>query len=64
MRPNSQFPGDLVIFTEEILNGKLNFLCSIRRYEDFFLLAILANVLDFLIFTCGKKILMPLAYNR
>ena len=28
MWPNPQFPGDLVTFTEEILNGKLNFLCS------------------------------------
>ena len=28
MRPNPQFPADLVIFTEEILNGKLHFLCS------------------------------------
>ena len=25
---NPQFPADLVAFTEEILNGKLNFLCS------------------------------------
>ena len=25
MRPNSQFPADLVKFTEEILNGKLHF---------------------------------------
>ena len=28
MWPNPQFPADLVTFTEEILNGKLNFLCS------------------------------------
>ena len=28
MWPNSQFPADLVKFTEEILNGKLDFLCS------------------------------------
>ena len=28
MRPNPQFPADLVTFTEEILNGKLHFLCS------------------------------------
>ena len=27
MWPNSQFPADLVKFTEEILNGKLHFLC-------------------------------------
>ena len=25
MRPNPQFPADLVTFTEEILNGKLHF---------------------------------------
>ena len=29
MWPNPQFPADLVIFTEEILNGKLHFLCSV-----------------------------------
>ena len=28
MWPNSQFPADLVTFTEEIPNGKLPFLCS------------------------------------
>ena len=28
MWPILQFPKDLVTFTEEILNGKLNFLCS------------------------------------
>ena len=28
MWPNLQFPEDLVTFTEEILNGKLHFLCS------------------------------------
>ena len=28
MCPNPQFPVDLVTFTEEILNGKLHFLCS------------------------------------
>ena len=29
MWPNPQFPTDLVTFTEEILNGKLHFLCSV-----------------------------------
>ena len=29
MWPNPQFPEDLVTFTEEILNGKLRFSCSI-----------------------------------
>ena len=28
MWPNAQSPADLVTFTEEILNGKLHFLCS------------------------------------
>ena len=28
MGPNPQFPSNLVTFTEEIFNGKLNFLCS------------------------------------
>ena len=32
MRPNLQFPVDLVTFTEEILNEKLHFLCSVT-YE-------------------------------
>ena len=30
MWPNPQFPADLVTFTEEILNEKLHFLCSVR----------------------------------
>ena len=29
MRPNLEFPADLVTFTEDILNGKLHFLCSV-----------------------------------
>ena len=32
MWPNTQFPADLVTFTEEILNGKLYFLCSVNVY--------------------------------
>ena len=28
MWPNLQFSADLVVFTEEILNAKLHFLCS------------------------------------
>ena len=30
MWPNPHFPTDLVTFIEEILNGKLHFLCSVR----------------------------------
>ena len=33
MWPNLQFPADLVTFTEEILNGKLHFLCSVRSLK-------------------------------
>ena len=29
MRPNPQETADLVTFTEEIINGKLHFLCSV-----------------------------------
>ena len=32
MWPNPQFPADLVTFTEEIFNGKLN-LCSGSAYQ-------------------------------
>ena len=31
MRPNPQFAADLVTFTEEILKGKLHFLCSVSN---------------------------------
>ena len=34
MCPNPQFPLDLLIFTEEILNGKFNFLCSVSSYKE------------------------------
>ena len=29
-----KFPADLVTFTEEILNGKLHFLCSVTCYTQ------------------------------
>ena len=32
MWPNPQIPADLVTFTEETLNGKLHFLCSVMRH--------------------------------
>ena len=34
MWPNPQETADLVIFTEDILNGKLHFLCSVRFSFD------------------------------
>ena len=33
MLPNSQFPADLVTFTEEILNGKLPFFLLCLSYD-------------------------------
>ena len=33
MWTNPEFPADLVTFTEETLNGKLHFLCSVRKLE-------------------------------
>ena len=35
MWPNPQIPADLVTFAEKILNGKLQFLCSIRQLTGF-----------------------------
>ena len=32
MWPNPQFPADLITFTEEVLNGKLHFLCSVSLW--------------------------------
>ena len=32
MWPNPQFSGDLVTFTEEILNRRLHFLCSVSVF--------------------------------
>ena len=45
MWPNSQFPTDLVTFTEETLNGKLSFLCSNsnKSYKNVAAEAILKN---------------------
>ena len=34
MWPNPQFPAALVTFTEEILGGKLHFLCSVGGEKD------------------------------
>ena len=39
MGPNPQFSADLITFTEETLNGKLHFLCSVENfvlYKKFF----------------------------
>ena len=35
MQPNPQETADLVTFTEEILNGKLHFLCSAIKFYAF-----------------------------
>ena len=39
-----EFPADLVTFNEEILNGKLHFLCSVKIFSCQFVMA-LKNVL-------------------
>ena len=48
MGPNWQFPADLVLSTEEILNGKFHFLCSV-----FF------NIIFFVVFANNKRKLLP-----
>ena len=49
MWPNPQFPADLVTFTEEIINGKLHWLCSVSlsAFKDFdkFLEKVIENCL-------------------
>ena len=40
MWPNPQFPADLVTFTEEILNRKLHFLCSVNSRGQYFVFKI------------------------
>ena len=44
MLPNPQFDADLVTFTEEILNGKVHFMCSGRTQLDNFEI-VLGNLL-------------------
>ena len=45
MLPNLQETADLVPFTEEILNGKLHFLCSVFTVKIFFIFLLLINLL-------------------
>ena len=33
MRPNPQETANFVTFTEEILNGKLHFFCSVKNHQ-------------------------------
>ena len=37
MYPNLQFSTNLVTFTEEIINKKLHFLCSVNLSKQFYL---------------------------
>ena len=42
MSPNPQETADLVTFTEEILNGKLHFLCSVYNGKACHMISILS----------------------
>ena len=55
MWPNPQFPADLVTFTEEILNGKLHFLCSGGKSKVF---SISTSSIDFRISNLDMKALI------
>ena len=66
MWPNSQFPADLVTFTEEILNGKLHFLSSDcqKILRETFLIRKLTDykydtVLTQSVFSCPKSTMKP-----
>ena len=43
MWPNPHFPADLVTFTEEILNRKLHFLCSVLSVRGNFFEKLIFN---------------------
>ena len=50
MWPNPQFPADLALFTREILNGKLHFLCNesyIQMIRVVLVLLTLVNIFRF-----------------
>ena len=49
------FPADLVTFTVEILNGKLHFLCSVRKKQVSKILQMLGSNLFNSIFADGKN---------
>ena len=57
MWPNPQFPADLVTFTEEILNAKLNFLCSVTCLASHKVLPLC------LVFLIGSYIVLRLLFN-
>ena len=57
MSPDPQFPADLVTLTEEILNGKLHFLCIERMVSIFpqSVVSILVNNENTKVFECKHK---------
>ena len=52
MRPNLQFPVDSVTFTEEILNGKLHFLCGDIEQKNYLSSSRQEDVFDLFIKIC------------
>ena len=58
MRPNPWFPADLVTFTEEIINGKLHFLCSVlkKSFAVYIILdhSITLKILEFILNSAEK----------
>ena len=50
MWPNPQLPPDLVTFTEELLNGKLHFLCNVFEVSNNNALAFIQAVLIMSVF--------------
>ena len=58
MWPNPPFAPDLVTFTEEILNGKLCFLCSVRTIFDLISSDLFQkptlNIFDLVLFDCSE----------
>ena len=55
MRPNPQFSADLVTFNEELLNGKLHFLCSEHVISCVYTLIMYFSQINVLFFGGGGR---------
>ena len=68
MWPNPQFPAALIIFTEEILNGKLHFLRSEKFLARWYLLELffmkIANALHTFFNDCRYKLCFGIDVNK
>ena len=63
MWPNSQFSADLVIFTEEIVNGKLHFCAVTPGTKGLTMRVVLPDSIVFAVTNTSSKVIPCIAYN-